>query len=71
MGSLSTEYDGLFFGLSREDSQFTTAVRLEFRNVFTDGLTLMPGLTYVENDSDVALYEYDRMEIGLLIRWTP
>lgn len=71
IGSLTTEFDGLFFGLPREDEQFTAAVRLEFRDVFTDGLTLVPGLIYVDNASDVALYEYDRTEIGLLIRWTP
>lgn len=71
IGSLTTEYDGLFFGFRREDTQTTTALQLEFRNVLTDGLTLMPGLRYVDNQSDVALYEYDRTEIGLLIRWTP
>ena len=71
IGSLSTEFDGLFFGLPREDTQLTTGLRLEFRNAFVDGLTLMPGLRYVDNESDVSLYEYDRMEIGLLIRWTP
>jgi len=71
VGSLTTEFDGLFFGLPREDKQTTTALQVEFRNVFTDGLSLMPGLRYVDNESDVALYEYDRTEIGLLIRWTP
>jgi len=71
LGTLTTDFDGLFFGLPREDTQLTTGLRLEFRDVFTDGLTLMPGLRYVDNESDVALYEYDRMEIGLLIRWAP
>lgn len=71
LGTLTTDFDGLFFGLSREDTQLTAGLRLEFRDVFTDGLTLMPGLRYVDNESDVALYEYDRTEIGLLIRWTP
>ena len=71
LGTLTTEFDGLFFGLPREDTQLTTGLRLEFRDVFTDGLTLIPGLRYIDNESDVALYEYDRTEIGLLIRWTP
>ena len=71
LGTLTTDFDGLFFGLPREDKQLTTGLRLEFRDVFTPGLTLMPGLRYVDNDSDVTLYEYDRTEIGLLIRWTP
>ena len=71
LGSLTTDFDGLFFGLSRKDTQLTTGLRVEFRDVFTTGLTLMPGIRYVDNDSDVALYDYDRTEIGLLIRWTP
>lgn len=71
VGSLTADFDGLFFGLQREDTQTTTALQLEFRNVLTDGLTFMPMLRYVENESDVSLYDYDRTEIGLLIRWTP
>lgn len=71
LGSLTTEFDGLFFGFTREDTQTTAALQVEFRNAFTDGLTVMPGLRYIDNESDVALYEYDRTEIGLLIRWTP
>ncbi len=71
VGTLMTDFDGLFFGLSREDTQTTTALQVEFRNVLTDGLTLVPGLRYVDNESDISLYEYDRTEIGLLIRWAP
>jgi len=71
LGSLTTEFDGPFFGLRREDRQVATDLRIEFRNAFMDGLTLMPGLRYVDNESDVSLYDYDRTEIGLLIRWIP
>jgi tetratricopeptide (TPR) repeat protein len=71
IGSLTTDYDGLFFGVPREDKQLTAMVRLEFRDVWADGLSLMPMARYVDNDSDVALYEYDRTEIGLIIRWAP
>jgi len=46
-------------------------LQLEFRDVWTNGLTLAPRLRFVGNKSDVALYEYDRTEIGLLIRWAP
>jgi hypothetical protein len=70
-GYLTTDYDGLFFGAPREDDQFTTMLRLEFRDVLTDGLSFMPMLRYVDNASDVPLYEYDRTEIGLIVRWTP
>jgi len=71
LGSLRSDYDGLFFGLGREDRQTSAALQIEFRDVMVDGLTVMPSLRYVNNDSDLALYEYDRTEIGLLIRWTP
>lgn len=69
LGSLTSDYDGLFFGADREDTQTTGLVQLEFRNVWFDGLSLVPRVRYTENDSDVALYDYDRTEIGVLIRW--
>lgn len=71
IGSLTTDYDGLFFGVSREDDQLTASVQLEFRDVLTDGLSFTPLVRHVKNDSDIALYEYDRTEIGLIIRWIP
>jgi len=71
VGSLTSDYDGLFFGVPREDEQLTSILQLEFRNAFTDGLSIAPRIRYIDNDSDVALYDYDRMEIGLLIRWVP
>ena len=71
IGSLESDYDGLFFGVPREDTQLTSVLQLEFRDVMTDGLSIDPRLRYVDNDSDVSLYDYDRTEIGLLIRWVP
>jgi hypothetical protein len=71
VGSLTSDYDGLFFGASRQDRQLTSILQFEFRNVFTDGLSIAPRVRYIDNDSDVALYDYDRTEIGLLIRWVP
>lgn len=69
-GSLTSDYDGLFFGAPREDTQLTTLVQIEFRDVWKQGLSLTPRIRYVDNDSSVALYDYDRTEISLLIRWT-
>ncbi len=71
LGSLTSDYDGLFFGATREDTQLTSMLQIEFRDVFTTGLSLIPRLRYVDNDSDVSLYDYDRTEISLLMRWTP
>ncbi len=69
VGSLKSDYDGLFFGLPREDTQQTSILQIEFRDVLTDGLTIAPRLRYVDNDSDFSLYNYQRLEGGLLIRW--
>lgn len=71
VGSLTTEYDGLFFGSLREDDQVTSILQLEFRDVITDGLSIIPRLRYVDNDSNVDLYRYDRTEFGLMFRWMP
>jgi tetratricopeptide (TPR) repeat protein len=71
LGSLNSDYDGLFFGAAREDQQTTFLLQLELRDVWTDGLTLAPRLRYIDNESDVALYTYDRTELGLMIRWAP
>ena len=71
LGSLTSDYDGRFFGVAREDTQLTGLLQLEFRNVITNGLTIAPRVRYIDNDSDVALYDYDRTEVGLLIRWEP
>ena len=52
-------------------TQLTLQARFEFRDVFADGLTVAPRVRYVDNDSDVALYDYDRSEVGIQIRWEP
>jgi tetratricopeptide (TPR) repeat protein len=70
-GTLTSEYDGLFFGATREDTQFSTLLQITFRDVWVDGLSLSPKIRYVDNDSDVALYDYDRTEVGLQLRWMP
>jgi outer membrane protein len=70
-GSLTSDYDGLFFGSPREDTQISTLLQVEFRNVGRAGLSLTPRLRHIENDSSVALYDYDRLEFSLNLRWTP
>jgi len=71
VGSLTSDYDGLFFGVPRKDTQLSSILQIEFRDLFTDGLSLIPRLRYVDNDSDVPLYKYDRTEFGLMLRWMP
>jgi len=71
VGSLTSDYDGLFFGSRREDTQLTSVLQFEFRDVLTDGLSIVPRVRYIDNDSSVALYDWDRTEVGLMIRWEP
>ncbi len=71
LGSLTSDYDGLFFGTPREDTQLFAMLQLEFRDVLTPGLAIIPRVRYVDNDSDVELYSYDRTELGVAFRWTP
>ncbi len=71
LGSLSSDYEGQFFGMPRKDTQLTSLLQFEFRDVMTNGLTIAPRVRYIDNDSDVALYDWDRTEIGLMIRWEP
>ncbi|HNP34292.1 MAG TPA: tetratricopeptide repeat protein [Woeseiaceae bacterium] len=71
VGTLHTDFDGDFFGEPRNDEQLSAIAQLEFRDIFADGLSLMPRLRYINNDSDVSLYEYDRTEIGVQLQWTP
>ncbi|MDZ7644660.1 MAG: surface lipoprotein assembly modifier [Woeseiaceae bacterium] len=70
VGLLQSDFDGLFFGAEREDRQLTGALSMEFRDVFFDGLSISPRVRYVNNDSDVALYDYARTEFGIGLRWT-
>ena len=71
IGSLESDFDGLFFGVPRKDTQQTSILQIEFRDLFTAGLSLIPRVRYVDNDSDIALYKYDRTEFGLTLRWIP
>lgn len=70
-GGIESDYDGMFFGEPREDKQYTSLLQFEFRDVFTDGLTLAPRLRHVSNESDIDLYTYNRTEVGLMIQWAP
>lgn len=71
VGSLESKYDGLFFGGPRKDEQLSATVQIEFRDVWTEGLSLIPRIRYFDNDSNVDLYKYDRAEVALLLRWAP
>ncbi len=71
IGYLETDYDGMFFGAPRQDEQMTAMLQVEYRDVLAAGLSIIPRILYVDNDSDVDLYKYDRAEVGVSIRWSP
>jgi len=70
LGSLETEYDRPFFGVEREDTQLTAALEIVWQNI-TPGLSLVPAIRWIDNDSSLSLYTYDRTEISLNLRWIP
>lgn len=69
-GALRSDYDDApgFFGADREDKQYTALVATEYNDWPAAGWTLVPRLRYVQNDSSVSLYEYDRWEAGVTLR---
>lgn len=69
-GAMDIDYDGLFFGAVRDDTQTHASLSVEFRDVWTEGLAITPNVRFVDNDSDISLYNYDRTEFGIQVRWS-
>ncbi|MGJ8669430.1 MAG: type IV pilus assembly protein FimV [Oceanococcus sp.] len=64
---LASDYDGLFFGLARKDEQWSSVLSLELTDNRLEGWMLTPSARYVDNTSDVALYEFDRVQLSLAL----
>jgi hypothetical protein len=67
---LDTNYDDApgFFGVDRADRQWSALVATEYQNWPATGWSLAPRIRYVKNDSNVSLYEFDRVEAGVFLR---
>ncbi len=69
LGYLNIPYNGNrnFFGIDREDDQFVAS--LSWRGA-ARGRTwqITPRVRYVMNDSNVAIYDYDRFELGIEVQ---
>ncbi len=66
---LRTDYgDNDFFGATREDEQYSAQVSVDIQNWPVTRWSVSPRVRYVQNDSDVSLYEYDRFEAAVYIR---
>lgn len=69
-GFLTTAYDDSpgFFGADREDEELHALITAEFQGWPWDGWVLNPRLRYVQHDSNITLYEYDRWEASVYLR---
>ena len=69
VASLSSDYDGQFFVPGgREDDQLLTMLGYEWGGLRARGWTLRAQLSYVDNASTVAIYDYNRLDAGLSLR---
>ncbi len=71
LGYQSIDYDdtpGFFFGTDRQDDFWFAAFSGEVRDWPTPGFELVPRIGWSRNESNISLYEYDRLEIGLTLR---
>lgn len=70
-GWLNADYDdspGFFGGQDRDDDQYTLLAGMELRDWPATDWSLTPRLRYVRQDSSIALYEYDRVEVAVTLR---
>ena len=68
LAGLQSDYDGLFFGQNREDQQASAQFGWAWRAAWLGGGALRGHVLYVNNDSDVSLYDYERWDAGLSLR---
>lgn len=66
--ALVSDYEGEFFGQRREDDQLSLEVALLFKDKRWADWSLRLKTAYVEQSSNVELYDYDRLELGVMLR---
>lgn len=66
---LQADYEGLFFGIERSDVQWFTVAGLRFTDNRWRNWAIGLEASYVDNQSDVDIYEYDRLDIALRVSW--
>lgn len=64
LGWLNADYPDSFFGMRREDDQFSLEASAAWHKLLPDGWVFTPNLRYIDNDSTVTLFKYDRVVIG-------
>lgn len=68
LANLDSNYDGVFFGMPRKDQQFSATLGLDWGVYRASGWLLRGQMSYVDNSSDVSLYDYNRVDAGLSLR---
>lgn len=68
LSNMSTRYDGDFFSSHRRDRQLALSVSFERQDFPAAGWSIAPRIRYLNNDSNISLYEYDRIEAMVYIR---
>jgi len=68
LSDMVSDYDGQFFGSSRKDKLLAATVSMDFQNFPSAKWSVAPRVRYMKSDSDVSLYEYDRVEAVVYIR---
>lgn len=64
----TTEYDDPFFGIDREDELRAFSVGATFNKFPADDWVTTLKVAYSKKDSDVSLYEFDRVEAGITMQ---
>jgi outer membrane protein len=65
------DYDnqpGFFLGNDRSDHVTSVAISGQLRGIFGPKMNLLPRISWVVNDSNIPLYEYERFELGLTLQ---
>jgi tetratricopeptide (TPR) repeat protein len=64
----NTEYDDPFFGIDREDDLTAFSVGATFNKFPADDWVTTVKMSYSEKDSDLSIYEFDRLETGVTLQ---
>lgn len=64
----NTEYDDPFFGIDREDDLTAFSIGATFNKFPADDWVTTFKIAYSEKESDVSLYEFDRVETGVTLQ---
>jgi outer membrane protein len=68
LSDMISDYHGRFFGASRKDKLLSATIACDFQNFPASKWSIAPRVRYMKSDSDVSLYDYDRIEAVVYIR---